>query len=239
MDVRNPSCIVHISICIILTLSLYATTIKAQENKIIPIQGIVTGEYNIPLPGVNIREKGTSNGTITDNNGRYNFDVPDESTLVFSFVGYTTEEIPVGFRSVIDIALPPESTTLQELVVVGYGVQEMGKVTGSAFSLANGDFNRGIINAPADLYQGKIPGVDFSKLRGEPGFDAFIRIMGGDVYFQLYCEECRRQYFIRFDQFTISWANILQSEKFREVFTIHPGVLASNSKLKQNPGYPT
>lgn len=181
MDVPNPSLNFQLSILIILTLSLYATSIKAQDNKIISIQGIVTGEDNIPLPGVNIREKGTSNGTITDNNGRYNFEVPDESTLVFSFVGYITEEIPVSSRSVIDIALLPELKTLKELVVVGYGVQEMGKVTGSAFSLANTDFNRGIIVAPEDLYQGKIPGVDVSKLSGEPGSDAFIRIRGANT----------------------------------------------------------
>jgi TonB-dependent starch-binding outer membrane protein SusC len=87
------------------------------------ITGTVTSmEDGISLPGVNILEKGTSNGTITDFEGRYSLEVTEGATLVFSSVGYTSEEIPIGTRQVIDLVMLPDIRQLQELVVVGYGM---------------------------------------------------------------------------------------------------------------------
>ena len=101
------------------------------EQSITVTGKVISGEDNEGLPGVNVVVKGTSHGTITDLSGAFSIDVPStESTLVFSSVGYMSEEVLVGKRSVIDMTLNPDVTALQEIVVVGYGTQERAKVTG-------------------------------------------------------------------------------------------------------------
>ena len=100
------------------------------------VSGKVTSfEDNEGLPGVNVVEKGTNNGTVTDVNGDYTLNVSEGAVLVFSSVGYTAEEVEVGNRSVIDLALSADIKQLQELVVVGYGEVRKSDLTGSVSSI--------------------------------------------------------------------------------------------------------
>src|SRR5690349_9847682 len=104
---------------------------------------VTSSDEGTGLPGVNIFQKGTQNGTITDGDGRFSINVGDGATVVFSFVGYTSQEIQVQGQTTLNISLEPDVTTLSELVVVGYGQQEKKDVTGSLGVVTTKDFNRG------------------------------------------------------------------------------------------------
>ncbi|MFM8348420.1 MAG: carboxypeptidase-like regulatory domain-containing protein, partial [Bacteroidota bacterium] len=93
-----------------------------------------------PLPGVSILEKGTTNGTTTDAQGAFTLQVSPGATLAFSFIGYQSQELAVGSQSVLDVSLKPESTTLTDVVVIGYGTIEKRDVTGSIASVNNKEF---------------------------------------------------------------------------------------------------
>lgn len=139
---------------------------------------VISTEDGSGLPGVSILEKGTSNGTVTDTNGNYAITTKEGATLVYSFIGYTTQEVPVNGRSTIDIGLEVSISSLQEVVVIGYGEQEKKDVTGSVLALSSRDFNKGIMSSPQDLMIGKIAGVQVSTNSGAPGSGAVIRIRG-------------------------------------------------------------
>ncbi len=130
------------------------------------------------LPGVSIVVKGTTTGTTTDGNGKYKITVPEGSTLIFSFVGYTTEEIPVGNQSVLDVQLVLDINSLSEIVVVGYGEQKKANLTGSVATIDPKVWaNRPITNSTQAL-QG-VPGVFINQTKGRPGAEgATIRIRG-------------------------------------------------------------
>lgn len=143
------------------------------------VSGTITDETGAALPGVNILEKGTSNGTVSDADGNYRISVASsESVLVFSFVGTVTQQITVGSRDVISVQLANDAQTLSEIVVVGYGTQEKKDVTGSVASVKSDDFNKGIINSPEQLLQGKVSGVNITSASGEPGSAQRITIRG-------------------------------------------------------------
>src|SRR5690606_7843357 len=99
----------------------------------VTVTGIVTDrEDNQPLPGVSILAKGTTIGTVTDMEGRFNLTLPDNvNILVFSFIGYLSQEVPIDGRSTVDITMEPDIQSLSEVVVVGYGEKEKGELTGS------------------------------------------------------------------------------------------------------------
>ena len=181
MNRHNPFFLPRKLFTILLLSLVCISQVLSQENSRITIQGKILGEDQTPLPGVNIREKGTSNGTITDAEGLYKFEVSPEAVLVFSHIGYTSEEVPVNSNSVMEVVLTPDTKTLEEIIVMGYGIQEKKDVTGSAFALQSREFNKGIIYSPEQLIQGKIPGVDVSRNSGEPGSDSFIRIRGANT----------------------------------------------------------
>ena len=110
-------------------LFLVATLGFAQERN---VKGTVTStEDGSPIPGVSISVKGTTTGTITDINGNYIISVPDNATLVFSFIGLKKQEIPVVGKSEINVQMANESLDVDEVVVVGYGVQKKSVVTGA------------------------------------------------------------------------------------------------------------
>ena len=145
------------------------------------VRGKVINDQGEPIPGVNIIEKGTTNGTISDIDGNYSLIMDPNGILVFSYVGYFQEEQYIEFRSTIDVRLTPEVKTLKEMVVVGYGVQSRTDLTGAVSTVERNEFNPGIINSPDELFQGKIPGIDISKVSGEPGSESFIRIRGANT----------------------------------------------------------
>jgi iron complex outermembrane receptor protein len=145
----------------------------------IAVSGKVTDETGASLPGVNIIEKGTNNGTVSDADGQYRLTVGSGSSiLVFSFVGTVTQQVPVGNQGEINVSLKSDASTLSEVVVVGYGTQEKRDVTGAVASVKSEDFNRGIINSPEQLLQGKVAGVNVTSASGEPGGSQSIIIRG-------------------------------------------------------------
>jgi len=137
-----------------------------------------TGEV---LPGVNVIVKGMPmRGTSTNQNGTYELTVPSsQDTLVYSFIGYLKQEIPVRGRSNIDVALSPNVEQLDNVVVIGYGTQQESDNTGSVTSVSSSDFNEGSITSPEELFQGKAAGVTVTSNDGAPGSGATIRIRGG------------------------------------------------------------
>lgn len=149
----------------------------------ISISGKITDEQNQSLPGVNILIKGTTLGTTSDANGEYTLAVPNEnSILLFSFIGYTTQEISVNGRSVINVALVEDLQKLDEVVVVGYGTQEKTTLTGSV-STVRGDRlqTSPSINFTNSL-SGRLPGLVAVTRGGEPGADgATLRIRGANT----------------------------------------------------------
>lgn len=132
------------------------------------------------LPGVAVRIKGTSTGTVTDLDGKYQIQVPsNDAVLQFSFVGYDTEEITVGTNSTINAKLTEDIETLGEVVVVGYGTQRKSDLTGSVTAVTSEDFNKGLIATPDQLITGKVAGVQITSNGGAPGGGSTIRIRGG------------------------------------------------------------
>jgi TonB-dependent starch-binding outer membrane protein SusC len=163
-------------LCLITAFSLAYNEMLAQEQK---VTGKVTGSDGQSIPGVTIVAKETALGTTTDADGIYTLSVPSStSTLVFSFVGLKTKEVQINGQSTIDVAMEEDATQLTEVVVVGYGTQERGDITGS-ISQVKGDAIR---NLPITTYeqglQGRTPGVQISSSSGEIGSAVRIRVRG-------------------------------------------------------------
>jgi len=144
------------------------------------VSGTVTdGDDGSPLPGVNVLLKGTTSGAITDFDGNFSINVSgEEATLVFSYIGYLTQEVIVGNQTTINVALPLDVQSLAEVVVVGYGTQEKKEITSAVVSLDAKEFNQGNINDPTQLLQGKVPGLSVSSKGTDPNGRPAIRLRG-------------------------------------------------------------
>ncbi|NJB71077.1 iron complex outermembrane receptor protein [Saonia flava] len=154
------------------------TPIRVVEILYKTVTGKVTDDSGMPLAGATILEKGTLNGTTTDFDGNFTIDVADDAILEISYLGFTTLEIPVNGNTNIDVQLIPDATQLEDVVVVGYGVQRKSDVTGSISSLKSESFNKGVVTNPGQLLQGKIAGVNVTAVSGEPGASQNIIIRG-------------------------------------------------------------
>ena len=145
----------------------------------IVVAGNVTDDQGVAMPGVNVIEKGTANGTVSDANGNYRLNVSSsKAILVFSFVGSETKEVTVGDQSEISVSLVASATALSEVVVVGYGTQKRSDVTGAISSLKSESFNQGVVTNPGQLLQGKVSGVNVTTASGEPGAAQNVIIRG-------------------------------------------------------------
>lgn len=143
------------------------------------ISGKVTDENKLPLPGVNVVLKGTTNGTATDADGVYSLSIPDEDsngTLVFSFIGYMATEISIGGRTNLDISLKQDVTTLEEVVVIGYGTQERATVTGAISTMKAEDVTNFPVANLSNSLAGRLSGVFVNQASGAPGYAASIRV---------------------------------------------------------------
>ena len=142
------------------------------------VSGTVS-DSNGPVPGVNVVVQGTTNGAQTDFDGNYSIsDVSNDATLVFSYIGYATQEVAVNGQSTVDVMLSEDAEALAEVVVIGYGTTTVKDATGSVTAVTSKDFNQGVINSPEQLIQGKTAGVQISQSTGEPGAGIDIRIRG-------------------------------------------------------------
>jgi TonB-linked SusC/RagA family outer membrane protein len=137
---------------------------------------VLDGETKSPLPGVNVVIKGTSSGTTTDGDGRYSLNVPDEGVvLVFSFIGYATQEVVIDSRNVIDVDMAADITSLDEVVVVGYGTQQRKNVTTAVTQVSSEDLLQVAGNGALMALQGKVAGLSIVNTaaadpNSSPGF---------------------------------------------------------------------
>ncbi len=139
---------------------------------------ISDGDTGEPLPGVSVLVKGTTQGTITDTDGNYKITVDESAVLVFSFVGYKTQEVTVGTNSTLNIVLASDVTALSEIVVVGYGTQQRRDITGSVASISSQDIKNIPVTSFENAIQGQLAGVQVSETSGEPGAGPTIRVRG-------------------------------------------------------------
>lgn len=140
---------------------------------------VVDADNHEPLAGVNVVIAGTSSGTITNVDGVYSVSATKDATLVFSFVGYSSQEVAVGSQKTIDVQLHTDVETLNEIVVVGYGTQKKANVTGAAETVDLDGINSRAITNSGQILQGKVAGVQIVQNSGQPGQDdATIRIRG-------------------------------------------------------------
>ena len=149
----------------------------AQQTR---ITGVVsdaqTGES---IPGVSVIVKGTQRGTITMIDGSFALEASKDEVMVFSFIGYESQEVLVSPNANYNISLKPDVVSMDEVVVVGYGEQKKGDLTGSVANVSAKDFNQGNISSPAQLINGKVSGVQITSGSGSPSAGSTIRIRGG------------------------------------------------------------
>lgn len=139
---------------------------------------ITSDEDGGSLPGVTVLVKGTTNGTITDIDGNYAIQVAEDATLIISFVGFQTQEIPVNGRSVININMQTDVAALDEVVVVGYGTQKKSDLTGAVSSLDGETLNDMVAANIDQALKGRIAGVQVTQNTGAPGGAVSLRIRG-------------------------------------------------------------
>ena len=170
----------------LLLFVLSSLTVRAADpmSKPAPADITVSGRVtdattNEALAGCSVVLKGTQRGTTTDANGEYRIVVPNtNAVLVFGFIGFVSQDVPVGNQSTINIALKASAAELNQVVVIGYGSTTKRDMTGSIKSIKSAEFNRGIINSPEQLIQGKIAGVNVTSASGEPASNQTITIRG-------------------------------------------------------------
>jgi TonB-linked SusC/RagA family outer membrane protein len=157
-------------------LLLFGQVTFAQNS--LPIQGTIIDSTGEPLPGVNVVIKGTLAGTVTDLDGKFSLSAPSDAILVFSFVGFTTQEIPVNNQTEINLTLADDTSDLDEFIVVGYGMQRKSDLTGSISSLKSEEINRLPVSDVTQSLQGRVSGVQVTSNSGAPGEGTTIRIRG-------------------------------------------------------------
>lgn len=163
--------VLFLFLLVMFTVNAYAQTVN--------VTGRVTDESDgKTLPGVTIAIKNTTSGTTTDIDGLYSINVNQGAVLVYSFVGYASQEVTVGSNRVINIALKPELTELEELVIIGYGTQRKSDRTGAVVAVQASEMNRGVLTDPIQGLQGKAAGVMITKKGGDPNAGFSVRIRG-------------------------------------------------------------
>ena len=159
----------------ILILQAVSFSVSAQPK---PIKGIVTDEQGLGIPGVNILVKGTTNGTISNLDGNYTLNTSPSDVLVFSFIGYVSQEINVGVKTVINVSLKQQTLDVDEIVVVGYGVQKKSLSTAAISSVKSEELKTSPASRADQAIQGKTAGISILSNSGSPGSGSQIRIRG-------------------------------------------------------------
>ena len=158
-------------------INVFNKNIVAQQTKK-RITGVVKDPEGNAIIGANVVEKGTTNGTITDLDGKYVMEVSSNATLEFSYIGYMTQLQPVGGKNEINVNLKEDTQKLDEVVVVGYGTQTKREITGSITNVTAEDFNQGLTRNAADLLQGKVAGLTINTGSGDVTGNSTIQLRG-------------------------------------------------------------
>lgn len=147
-------------------------------SKAILVKGTVTAATGETLPGVNIRIKGTAKGTVTDQSGNFSLEVPDQATIVISYIGYDTQEIKITGQDALKIKLTPSAESLNAVVVIGYTSQRRSALTSAVSSVNSKDLNNVTAAGFNEKLQGKVAGLQISPSSGTPGSAIFVRLRG-------------------------------------------------------------
>lgn len=154
------------------------TVVEVNQQKKI-VKGLITDASGVPIIGANVVEKGTTNGTVTDIDGRFSLDVSSNAVLQVSYIGYLTQEVQFKGKSEINVKLAEDNQALDEVVVVGYGTQKKANLTGAVSSVALDDTPVLAYNNSSSMLAGKVPGVFVTQNSGQPGKNtATVRIRG-------------------------------------------------------------
>ncbi len=153
--------------------------ISQQPQQKREISGSVKDTKGLPLPGVSVVVKGTTTGTVTDNDGKFSFTVPaDAKTLIFSFVGMKTQEIVIGNNTTISVILVEETVDLDEVVAIGYGTVKKQNLTGSVSKIKSEALEGRAITTLGEAFAGQLAGVKAQQTSGKPGAELNIKIRG-------------------------------------------------------------
>ena len=161
---------------VLFLLSLTLASVYAQD---IQVKGtVVSGSDDFPLPGVNVVVKGTTKGVITDLDGNFTISVPSDAVLTFTYIGFKTQEVAVNGKTTLNVVLDEDTETLEEVVVVGYGVQKKSVVTASIAKVSADDLENKAPVRMDNALKGLAAGVDVTSASGQPGASPRVRIRG-------------------------------------------------------------
>lgn len=169
---------VKIFLLFVLGIFCLSSGVQAQTGTI-TVRGKVLDNNNESIISGSVVVKGTTIGTVTDLDGSYEINAPANGTLVFSYIGFRTQEIPINGRTTLNVVLEEDAELLQEVVVIGYGSVRKEDATGSVTAIKIDEQNKGLSTSAQDLLSGKIAGVSVMSSGGRPGDGATIRIRGG------------------------------------------------------------
>jgi TonB-linked SusC/RagA family outer membrane protein len=159
--------------------SLYINAKTDESQQAFSISGRVTDRSGAPLPGVTVTVKGSTNGTLTDAEGKYTIpNISSGTVLVFSFVGLKTQEITVSGQTNIDLELSEDSVALQEVVIVGYGSMTKKEISSSIVSVKKENFQKGAVSDPMELLVGKVAGLNIDNSSASPHSSSSFQIRG-------------------------------------------------------------
>ena len=161
---------------VLFLLSFTLASVYAQD---IQVKGtVVSGSDDFPLPGVNVVVKGTTQGVITDLDGNFMISVPSDAVLTFTYIGFKTQEVAVNGKTTLNVVLEEDTETLEEVVVVGYGVQKKSVVTASIAKVSADDLENKAPVRMDNALKGLAAGVDVTSSSGQPGASPRVRIRG-------------------------------------------------------------
>ena len=179
LDFRRCALMRMKSFAAVLTLLLSAVAVNASPQQAQPVSGrVISLSDNEPLIGVSVVVKGTSAGVITDIDGNYTINVESGQTLVFSYIGFMTEEVKIGSQRTVNVSLHEDAETLDEVVVIGYGVQKKKLLTGATVQVSNDDLMKMNATSPLGALQSQTPGVNITQNTGEPGAGFKVTVRG-------------------------------------------------------------
>lgn len=143
------------------------------------VTGVVLDQNEEPVIGANVVEKGTTNGTVTDVEGRFSLNVASDATLVISYIGYVSSEISVKGQNAVKVTLKEDTETLDEVVVVGYGTQKKLNLTGAVTAVSGDELSKRPVTNTATMLQGQVPGLRVVQGTGQPGAESVsFRVRG-------------------------------------------------------------
>lgn len=164
---------------LMLILSIMSFQVTKAFSQQLTVRGKVLDESDLPLPGANVLVKGTTIGTVTDMDGNFSIEAPSsESTLVFSYLGYISQEFPVGSQNSFEVRLSPDLSELDEVVVVGYGTQRKIETTGAIASVKSDELTQTPVANVAQGLQGRVSGVQVVQNSSAPGGSVSVRVRG-------------------------------------------------------------